>query len=419
MKKSCIVILSVLLLTVMQCTFIHAETADTIGGLHEKLSEIYLSDVTDTELLNVMNASYDTFLNSQIETMMSAPDYAKEKIGLTGDYNNQVQQIREMYQVDFKHGILVNNMIWEKYSQSYADAKVFNYLLSGDNYWVVPLESGKSFVCFDTNGNYLNEIPIKIPTVKLIDFIFDVSNMNTLLKNINIQKIDDIKVFILEPYGTLIYAREGINEFIYRFESINNSYEEIQNKYFKANAFCEAKEAIGGLSSIGNSDGYISFTVDEKKADFLSEAKKLQTDGILNGNENGLDLLKPLTRIEAAAILVRVADLEPVSPESNVQTFSDVPTAYWGYASAESAAYNGIVYGIGDNLFAPERTVTSTEFASMVLRASGENDFNWQEAINLIIDKGIITHDEAENMDFFTRGDMAKIIFEARNKGLL
>lgn len=40
-------------------------------------------------------------------------------------------------------------------------------------------------------------------------------------------------------------------------------------------------------------------------------------------------------------------------------------------------------------------------------------------SFNLSTKKGIITAEDAKTMDLFTRGDMAKIIYEARGKGLL
>ena len=55
----------------------------------------------------------------------------------------------------------------------------------------------------------------------------------------------------------------------------------------------------------------------------------------------------------------------------------------------------------------------------MVLRASGAAEFNWEQALSLLIEQNIITQDNANTMDFFTRGDMAKIIYEAKAKDFL
>ena len=54
----------------------------------------------------------------------------------------------------------------------------------------------------------------------------------------------------------------------------------------------------------------------------------------------------------------------------------------------------------------------------MILRAGNHADFNWEEALDILIDEGVISAEDASTMDFFTRGDMAKIIYEAIEKGL-
>ena len=104
--------------------------------------------------------------------------------------------------------------------------------------------------------------------------------------------------------------------------------------------------------------------------------------------------------------------------ESGVQVFSDVPDTHWGFGAASNSYSRGLIYGIGDNLFAPDRIVTAEEFSTMVLRASGESEFEWQNALNILIEKNIITKEDSLTMDFFTRGDMAKIIYEIKANGL-
>ena len=68
--------------------------------------------------------------------------------------------------------------------------------------------------------------------------------------------------------------------------------------------------------------------------------------------------------------------------------------------------------------FAPDDSVTAEQFATMVLIAGNHADFNWEDAINIMIDEEIITPENAETMDLFTRGDMAKIIYEARERNM-
>ena len=144
----------------------------------------------------------------------------------------------------------------------------------------------------------------------------------------------------------------------------------------------------------------------------------MQAEGLLKGNEKGLDLLKPLTRIEAATMILRALG-ESTTNKTTTQTFADVPATHWGYGAAENAYSLGLIKGVGDDMFAPDDIVTGPQFATMVLRAGNYADFNWEEALDILIDEGIISVEDTAAMDFFTRGDMAKIIYEARAKGLL
>ena len=154
------------------------------------------------------------------------------------------------------------------------------------------------------------------------------------------------------------------------------------------------------------------------KPTFSAEAESLQSEGLLKGNENGLDLLKPLTRIEAAAMLLRAMG-ESEDADNGIQVFTDVPNTHWGFGAAENAYNLGLIKGVGDDMFAPEENVTAEQFATMVLRAAGSSEFDWEQAVNILIEKGVITQENASTMDLFTRGDMAKIIYEAKQNALL
>ncbi len=68
-------------------------------------------------------------------------------------------------------------------------------------------------------------------------------------------------------------------------------------------------------------------------------------------------------------------------------------------------------------MFAPNATITASQFATLILRNMGENP-DWQTAINTFVERGLLTSDQAEKMDLFTRGDMAKIIYEAKQRSM-
>ena len=154
----------------------------------------------------------------------------------------------------------------------------------------------------------------------------------------------------------------------------------------------------------------------DTKPTYATEAESLQADGLLKGNEKGLDLLKPLTRIEATAILVRAMGYEDAQT-SDTSYFTDIQSDNWGAKYANIAKDKGIASGVGDGMFAPNDTITASQFATLILRNMGENP-DWQTAIDTFVERGLITSEQAEKMDLFTRGDMAKIIYEAKQRNM-
>ena len=150
---------------------------------------------------------------------------------------------------------------------------------------------------------------------------------------------------------------------------------------------------------------------------YETEINALMEEGLIAGTDKGAEPLKPLSRIEATAMLVRILGLEN-EPTEQTSYFSDIASENWGAKYANIAYENGIAAGVGDNQFAPDELITSSQFASLLLRSQDvPND--WQTAINVLVEQGIITQEQADKMDLFTRGDMAKIIYECKQKGLI
>lgn len=111
--------------------------------------------------------------------------------------------------------------------------------------------------------------------------------------------------------------------------------------------------------------------------------------------------------------------METEALQYRVSSFSDISPDNWASPYASVARAKGIAYGVSDTEFAPNQSVTADQFATFTLRAAGERDFDYANGLEILIEKGIVTDKEAETMDLFTRGDMAKIIYEAKEKGLL
>lgn len=49
--------------------------------------------------------------------------------------------------------------------------------------------------------------------------------------------------------------------------------------------------------------------------------------------------------------------------------FTDVPSSHWAHASVIEMAEKGVVAGVGNNLFAPDTTVSYAQFATMIVRS--------------------------------------------------
>ncbi|HAA89566.1 MAG: S-layer domain-containing protein [Thermoanaerobacterales bacterium 50_218] len=74
-----------------------------------------------------------------------------------------------------------------------------------------------------------------------------------------------------------------------------------------------------------------------------------------------------VTRAQFATFLVRVLGLS--LQKSPVPVFQDVPPSHWGHAAVETAYRAGLVSGVGEGRFEPERKITRQEMAVMVVRA--------------------------------------------------
>ena len=82
---------------------------------------------------------------------------------------------------------------------------------------------------------------------------------------------------------------------------------------------------------------------------------------------------KTITRAEVAAIMSRYdwckdsLDIYTYK-RSTCQAFADVPDGKWMTPAVQWAADNGIVDGVGGDSFAPNRTITREEFATIMYR---------------------------------------------------
>lgn len=70
----------------------------------------------------------------------------------------------------------------------------------------------------------------------------------------------------------------------------------------------------------------------------------------------------------ALSIALAVTMLSTTAFAASVK-FTDVPDSHWAHASVVEMAEKGVVAGVGNNLFAPDTTVSYAQFATMIVRS--------------------------------------------------
>lgn len=406
----------VLCLFMIGSNFTFANDSDI---LQEKLQEIWLSPEKDAQVLEQLYQDNEKQKQSDIAHFLIMPGSFRTKLHVSPDDEVMKQQMEEKYTVD-KNTIIRNYHIenWN-YIKEYADQKVLRYLIS-DNYYPL-LKIGDSYVIYEPNRTSIdyNNGKTYFMTDLLkdegIEFLKNKEAISNTFKNINSQQIKCIKFLEVGFYSSCLYIDCGKEEYFVRI-NIDQEGTYLGNggtmhtpwlpelELYKLYTASEFMQIISDEENVMNAE----------KPIYEAEAEALQSEGLLYGNENGLDLLKPLTRIEATAMLVRALGFEN-EPTSEESYFSDIEKGSWGVKYANIAHDRGIAAGVGDNEFAPNTPITSSQFAALLLRNQGENP-DWQTAINTLVERSYITSEQADKMDLFTRGDMAKLIYEAKNR---
>ncbi|MBR1737582.1 MAG: S-layer homology domain-containing protein, partial [Firmicutes bacterium] len=78
-----------------------------------------------------------------------------------------------------------------------------------------------------------------------------------------------------------------------------------------------------------------------------------------------------LTRAELVQLLANISGADLKAYENADNKFADVDTNAWYYASVMWAAENNIVYGIGNDMFAPNTNITREDTAAIIFRYLG------------------------------------------------
>ena len=442
MKKIIAIMVSALVLVSVLTALTIAHAADNhIPGFVENMDGLFLKN-EPSEFRQSMEEKRSAELNADFyNSYLPGTKYLGRTDGKTDEELYERYMAQNM--VDFDYGCKYYSLNSNKYMAQYAESGSFKYLIDDSTYWwqapatywwynpTNPPSSLWRGSAFNLDGSISTLGSPLIMDEEAFKFISDYDRIEKLLLEIGENHINNIK-FVSQPVA-MLYIEGYQNEYLIKLGTyrIGGSVEPSRLWLIDVERFVlyapeemvekftepPTEEQVAtnrGESPIGMIQPEVFLTT---KPTYEAEAQALQTDGLLNGNEKGLDLLKPLTRIEAATLLVRALGLEN-APTENASRFADVSNDHWGVKYANIAAERGITQGVGDNKFAPNELVTDKQFATFVLRAADTTDFDWEQATNMLIEQGIITQENAKTMDLFTRGDMAKIIYEAREKGL-
>lgn len=112
-------------------------------------------------------------------------------------------------------------------------------------------------------------------------------------------------------------------------------------------------------------------------------------------------------------------------------SFSDVPSDMWCYEAVTEMANRGLVNGVGDGLFAPDRTMTRAEFLTVIVRAvypsdiaEPQNDTNgtwWTPYYAVALDRALLREIEFDFGDLdkpCTRQEMSMLLVRAIENGM-
>ncbi|WP_073077769.1 S-layer homology domain-containing protein [Sporobacter termitidis] len=109
------------------------------------------------------------------------------------------------------------------------------------------------------------------------------------------------------------------------------------------------------------------FTDVAKTAWYYKNVWYASTHGLFKGtSDTTFSPDTPMTRAMFVTVLGRLEGVK--ESDYTTSSFGDVPTGEWYSAYVEWAVKSGIVTGVGDGLFAPDRSVTREELAAMLYR---------------------------------------------------
>lgn len=161
----------------------------------------------------------------------------------------------------------------------------------------------------------------------------------------------------------------------------------------------------------------LSFGVVTGAEGFDRVRSQLEGLGLMQGYEDGtFGENDALTRAQMATIVARILQVEGLNVGSN--SFSDVSENHWAYEAINTLSGMGILNGMGDGTFMPDKDVNCFEALKMIVTVLGYEQFAKElggypsgytvQAGKLGLLKGVNAEDNT-----ITRGDVATILYNA------
>ena len=127
-----------------------------------------------------------------------------------------------------------------------------------------------------------------------------------------------------------------------------------------------------GLATVGANAATTAYK-DADKINYKEAVDVMSAIGILAGDETGFRPTDNLKRSEGAKIIayMLLGNKNADGLSGSGAKFSDVPANHWAAGYIEYLAAEGVIGGVGDGKFNPDGTLTTVQFAKMLLTALG------------------------------------------------
>jgi len=149
----------------------------------------------------------------------------------------------------------------------------------------------------------------------------------------------------------------------------------------------------------------------QAKADVLNRLQLFQ------GTNKGYELDRSFTRAQGTVMLLRLLGREDEAMNAGGQpAFTDIKKSHWAAAHISYANNNGLVKGISAAKFAPDQTMSGSQFIALTLRALGYTSADPKNALELSGTSGLLTGKDASALigtKVFLRDDMVAVAYSA------